>query len=124
MILADASVWVDHLRSPDERLSRSLTKFEVRGHPYLTGEIALGSLSSRSVIIAELNRLLQLPVVRHAEVMRMIERYTLFSTGVGYVDIHLLASVLISPPVKFWTRDKRLHAQAERLGVAAQVYDA
>ena len=52
------------------------------------------------------------------EVRQMIEARRLCSLGIGLIDAHLLASVLISPPTRLWTRDKPLRKAAERLGVA------
>jgi hypothetical protein len=65
-----------------------------------------------------MSRMPQPPLARHADVMRLIEVQQLHSTGIGYVDAHLLASARLTPGGKLWTRDTRLHVQADRLGIA------
>jgi hypothetical protein len=87
-------------------------------HPHVLGEIALGNLGQRKSII---DRFLMLPVPNIASeghVLSMIETGGFIATGIGYTDAHLLASTLITPGGRLWTRDKRLHAQAARLGIA------
>lgn len=118
MILADSAVWIDHLRSADERFAAALESESIVGHPFVTGEIALGSLRERSAVIWRLRRLEQLPVARPDSVLALIESEALFGAGIGYIDAHLLASVRLVPGTWLWTRDKRLGSQAERLGVA------
>lgn len=92
---------------------------EVVMHPYVIGEIALGSLRNRAAILHDLRRLPRAAVADEEEVLAFIERHRLFSAGVGYVDVHLVASALLSPDTRLWTRDRRLRAAAERLGAAA-----
>ena len=87
-------------------------------HIMVIGEIALGSIANRNAVLAELHKLSQLPPVPHSEVLAMIEWLKMHNCGVGFVDAHLLASVRSVPDAKVWTRDKRLHTQAERLSVA------
>ena len=118
MILADSSVWIDHIRSPSPDLSAKLVEGQIVGHPFVTGEIALGSIANRSAVIVELNRLQQLPVASADEVSILIESEKLWGSGVGYVDVHLLASCRLAPGSQLWTRDTRLRAQAQNLGVA------
>ena len=118
MILADSAVWIDHLRHANEQFAAALESEMIVGHPFVTGEVALGSLRDRSAVIWRLSRLEQLPVARAENVLALIESQTLFGTGIGYVDAHLMASVRLAAGALLWTRDKRLHAQAERLGIA------
>jgi predicted nucleic acid-binding protein len=119
MILADSSVWIDHIRRPDPILSARLLDGEIVGHAFVSGEISLGSIADRSVVVAELGRLVQLPIATPTEVALLIENEELWGTGVGYVDAHLLASCRLAPGSSLWTRDKRLRTEAERIGVAA-----
>lgn len=119
-VLADSSIWIDHLRSPDPRLIDFGRSKRLRTHPFVVGEIALGSLADRAAMLAALRLLRGVAVAEHDEVMAFVERERLFGRGIGYVDAHLLASCRLSP-ASLWTRDKRLHAAAERLGVAARV---
>jgi hypothetical protein len=45
------------------------------------------------------------------EVFTLIENKKLFGAGLGFIDVHLLASALINN-VKIWTRDKSLQKSA------------
>jgi hypothetical protein len=117
--LVDTSVWVDHLRASDPVLSRLLDTGEVLGHRFVTGEIALGNLRQRDVVLSALRELPQAIVASHDEVLDFIERRALFGYGIGYVDAHLLAAVRLSAGGRLWTRDRRLRAVATQLGLAA-----
>lgn len=86
-------------------------------HPFVIGEIALGSIGQRQAIIRMLREQRQAPVAMHHEVLELIERGPLYGSGIGYVDAHLLAAARLAG-AGLWTHDRRLHAAAERLGVA------
>ncbi len=123
MILVDTSVWIDHLRSRDPHLGRLLRREQVLGHSFVLGEIALGSLQNRHDVINALQNLPQASIATDAEVLAVIERNTLFGTGIGYVDAHLLCSIALSSSytrqgTQLWTRDKRLAALALKLDLA------
>lgn len=121
MILADTAIWIDHLhRGGDERMVALLQAGEVVIHPHVLGEIALGSLRNRAGILRDLRALPQVMMAEEEEVFGLIERHRLFGTGIGYVDAHLLASALLTSETRLWTRDRRLHEAAARLGVAAK----
>ncbi len=117
-IIADSSIWIDHINKGDAELAGLLKRGRILLHPMVIGEVALGSITQRQVILEQLQALPQALPASHAEVMAMIEWLDLFSSGIGYVDAHLLASARQVGSGRIWTRDKRLHAQAERLGVA------
>jgi predicted nucleic acid-binding protein len=119
VILVDSSVWVDHLRRRDAALARLLENGRVLAHPFVTGELALGNLKKRATILADLQALPQAVVAHDEEVLRFIDQHTLYGLGIGYIDAHLLASVRLTAEGSLWTRDKRLHAAAERLGLAS-----
>jgi predicted nucleic acid-binding protein len=119
VILADTSVWIDHLRSGDEELSEELKSGNVAIHPLITAELALGSLRDRARTLALLDALPQVRVAQLGEVRRMIETRRLYGSGIGLMDAHLLASVLISSPTLLWTRDKPLRRAAAGLGIHA-----
>lgn len=118
MILADTSIWIDHLRASDAELADLLTAGLVLAHPFIIGELALGSLKDRKIVIAAMQGLPQAPVASHVEVMALIESRRLFSLGIGYVDAHLIAATLLAPGSALWTRDRRLAAAAARIGIA------
>lgn len=87
-------------------------------HPFITAEISLGSLHNRRERLAELDALWPVQVAQLDEVRQMIESHALFSKGIGLTDAHLLASCLLSPGTRLWTRDKSLERAAEALGVS------
>lgn len=118
MILVDALVWVDHLRAGDDTLSGLLTSGRVLGHPFVTGEIALGNLRQRDVVLRALRQLPQAVVASDAEVLHLINSQALCGRGIGYVDAHLLAAARLTPGASLWTRDMRLHAVATQLALA------
>lgn len=118
MILVDTSVWIDHFRRVDPALVALLERGDVVGHPYVVGELACGNLASRAATLADLDDIPQVALADPSEVRRAIERRQLYGRGLGYVDVHLLVSVLLTPPVKLWSRDKRLAAAADEFGIA------
>ena len=117
MILVDTSIWIDHLRQRDERLSKLLNQCQVLAHPFVIGELALGNLQNRAAILGALQDLPQAPVATEGEVLSFIEQNALYGIGIGYIDAHLLAAVLLSPGATLWTRDKRLLAAGTGLGL-------
>ena len=117
MILVDTSVWVDHLRRGDAQLVDLLERSAVVIHPFVVGKIACGSLSDRALILELLQQLPMAIVAESDEVLGYIERHNLHGKGIGYIDVHLLASAAIGG-TKLWTRDKRLRAVARELGCA------
>jgi predicted nucleic acid-binding protein len=119
VILVDSSVWVDHLRSGNATLARLLDDGRVIAHPFVVGELALGSMRQREFILTALQDLPQAVVASDIEVLRFINQQALHGLGIGYVDAHLLASVRLTAGGSLWTRDKRLQSVADRLGVAA-----
>ena len=118
MILVDTSIWVDHLRRGDGRLSQLLERCLVVMHPHVLGEIACGSLKARQTVLELLQNLPAAVVADSDEVLGFIERHGLHGKGIGYVDVHLLASVALTEGSALWTRDKRLRAAAQELGQA------
>jgi len=118
LILVDTSVWVDHLRRGDARLRALLEKARVLVHPFVVGEIACGSLLDRAVVLELLRDLPMASVAETEEVLAFIDRHRLDGKGLGYVDVHLLAAVALTPGSRLWTRDKRLHAIAASLDCA------
>ena len=116
MILVDTSVWVDHLRASDAQLAALLNSRTVVMHPFVVGELACGNLSNRALTLGLLNNLPCAVVAQPDEVLVYVERHRLQGKGIGYVDVHWLASVAIASN-QLWTRDKRLLAVARQLGL-------
>ena len=119
MILIDTSVWIGHLRSGDRALARLLNSGQALAHPFVIAELALGNLRQRQLIRDTLGDLPRTKVASDEEVLHFISRHMLFEWGIGYVDTHLLAAARLTAGTTLWTRDKRLHAVADRLALAA-----
>ncbi|HLH94566.1 MAG TPA: type II toxin-antitoxin system VapC family toxin [Xanthobacteraceae bacterium] len=118
MILADTSVWVDHLRAGDKALAALLDAGRVLAHPFVIGELALGNLHQREIVLKALADLPHASVATDAEVLHFVERHALSGRGIGYIDAHLLAAVALTAGAELWTKDKRLHGVAVQLGSA------
>ena len=123
MILADTSVWIDHLRSGNARLSDLLAAGRIVCHPYVSAEIALGSLRARAEILLLLDGLAALPVAAPDELRVFVERDRLFGRGIGFVNASLAAACLLAPGAQLWTQDRRLDAVATDLGIGAGTTD-
>ncbi len=119
MILADTSVWIDHFRSPDAELQRQLNRDEIVMHPFVAGELALGPLPERKKLLVYLDHLPQLGTANQDEVRQMIEARSLHNRGIGLIDAHLIASVLIKAGTQLWTRDRSLRKIARGLSILA-----
>jgi predicted nucleic acid-binding protein len=118
MILVDTSVWIDHLRQGDPDLVRALEAGEVLAHPFVVGELACGNLKNRTDFLRLLRTLPQAPVATDAEALAFIDGRALMGRGIGYLDVHLLAAVALAGTATLWTRDKRLAAVAQELGLS------
>ncbi|MBB4096212.1 type II toxin-antitoxin system VapC family toxin [Ochrobactrum pecoris] len=121
MILVDTSIWIDHFRLSDAELRRVIENHLLLCHPFVTGELALGSLRDRTNVLGFLAAQRQATVATHDEILTMVDRHGLFSMGIGYTDAHLLASVLLGQGASLWTRDKRLKMAAEKADVSLHV---
>ena len=117
MILVDTSIWIDHFRQRNVRLVGFLDEAEVLTHTFVIGELALGGMTNRDVILSLLMDLPRAPLADGDEVLALIERRSLYGVGIGYVDAHLIAAALLASPAALWTRDKRLRSVAERVGI-------
>ncbi|WP_244471686.1 VapC toxin family PIN domain ribonuclease [Methylobacterium sp. ARG-1] len=84
----------------------------------MIGELALGSLRDRTTVLTPLERMPSTPIAEPDEVMHLITEQALHGLGIGYVDAHLLASAELMPGSRIWTRDRRLAAASERLGLS------
>lgn len=118
MVLVDTSVWVAHLRHGATGLEGLLKEGGVVCHAFIIGELACGNLKSRSEILALLQALPQAIRAEHDEIMQFIDNYRLMGQGMGYVDMHLLASALLTK-IPLWTLDKKLKEVAVKLELAS-----
>lgn len=116
MVLVDTSVWVAHLRAGNIGLETLLNDGHVVCHPFIVGELACGNLVNRSEILSLLQALPMATHVEHEEVMQFIENYSLMGKGLGYIDMHLIASAILTK-VPLWTLDKKLNEVSSKLGL-------
>lgn len=116
MVLVDTSVWVSHLRKGNTGLETLLNDGDVICHPFIVGELACGNLKNRSEILSLLRALPIATQAEHEEVMQFIENYRLMGKGLGYIDMHLLASALLTK-VPLWTLDRKLKWVSLELGL-------
>ena len=121
MILVDTSVWIDHINASDSMLVTLLSEERVLAHPYVIGEISLGSLRNRDVVLGALWDLPRAPIATPEEVSYLIQSEQLFNRGIGYVDTARLASVRLQPGVRVWTRDERLKKGCPRTRAGAML---
>jgi predicted nucleic acid-binding protein len=117
LILVDTSVWIDHLNKGIPQLAEALDNQEVLTHPFVIGELACGQIKMRREILGLLSNLPGSVVATDEEALSLIERHRLMGKGMGYADVHLLASAMLTDGARVWTRDKRLAAIAIMLGV-------
>lgn len=116
MVLVDTSVWVSHFRQERPGLAGLLNDGDVACHPYIVGELACGNLKNRAVILSLMEALPMETALDHEEVLSFIENHSLMGKGLGYVDVHLLASAVLSR-LSLWTLDRKLQQVADVLHV-------
>jgi predicted nucleic acid-binding protein len=115
-VLVDTSVWVDHLRRGNRTLATALEELRVWGHPLVIGELACGHLKHRDELLSLLETLPRAPQAEHSEALAFLESHQLMGRGLGWIDVHLLASAKLAG-TPLWTLDKPLARAALRLGV-------
>jgi predicted nucleic acid-binding protein len=116
MVLVDTSVWVSHLRHGNEELQKLLHEGEVVCHPFIVGELACGNLKNRHEILTYLQSLPMTILAEDEEVLKFIGNNQLMGKGLGYIDVHLIASAVLTS-VLFWTLDKTLDKFTEKIGI-------
>ena len=117
MILADTSIWIEHLRRSNDRLLLIMSRQQILSHPFVIGELALcGHRVSMSLLLQKVSSAIR---ASDREALNLIHDRRLSGRGIGYVDAHLLASALLTPGAKLWTLDVKLRDVALEAGVAA-----
>ena len=116
-MLVDTSVWINHFRRSNDDLEAFLEDGSVLVHSFVIGELACGSLRRRRDVIDLLERMPRAPVATDREVMNFIEHAGLHGSGLGLIDVHLLASARLAHE-SLWSADRRLHQAAVRLALA------
>lgn len=117
-ILVDTSVWVDHLRAKDEQLISLLKQNRVVMHAMVRGELACGCLHNRDQLLSLLKSLPHVPEATHEEALYCLDKHNLMGKGIGFIDLHLLASSLLAKNTLLWTRDRRLMSLADLLNLS------
>jgi predicted nucleic acid-binding protein len=115
-MLVDTSVWIDHFRRRNTVLSDLLEQSHVWTHEFVIGELACGNLANGQRILGYLADLPRVATASHEEVLRFVQARRLMGRGLGWVDLHLLASSIVAK-IPFWSMDKRLSAVARKLGI-------
>jgi len=119
MVLVDINIWINHFRKMDQDLVQNLNLGAVASHPFIIGELAAGNLKNRAEILILFQSLPATPVIEQDEYLEFVATRKLMGKGLGFVDIHILASAVLSG-IPLWTGDKRLAKSAADLGVAYQ----
>lgn len=117
MVVVDTSIWIGHFRKPDPLLAEVLENGALKMHELVIAELALGSVPDRDNLLEDLSLLPKLFAVEANELIEFVSDRRLYSSGIGYVDAQLLIAAAKADG-RLWTHDKRLAAQAERLGLA------
>ena len=120
-VLVDTNIWLDHLRQTEPVLVDLLERDQVCVHQSVITELALGNLKNRSIFLKALERLMIVRNVDNQGVRHLVEERRLWGRGLSAVDAGLLASVVVTPGVSLWTRDKRLRQAARDVGVLANL---
>ena len=120
-VLVDTSIWIEHLRKTEPVLVDLLERDQVCVHQSVITELALGNLKNRSFFLKMLERLMIVRNVDDQGVRHLVEEWRLWGRGLSAVDAALLASVVVTPGVSLWTRDKRLRQAARDVGVLAEL---
>lgn len=115
MTLIDTSVWVHHLRYGNNELRNLLDDGEVLCHPFIIGELASGAMKNRARVLDLMSALPEALVAEHDEVVHFLERTRLYGRGLGWIDLHLLASASLSQAA-LWTMDRALKRAADVWG--------
>ncbi len=117
MILVDTSIWIDHFREGLPQLVRLLEHNFVLTHPFVLGELACGNLTSRTETLRLLSNLPGAPTASDSEVLAFIEVNRLMGRGIGFIDVHLLASTALAADTSLWTHDQRLAKVSRNLNI-------
>ena len=116
MVLVDTSIWVAHLRQGNAQLEALLNEGTVVCHPFIIGELACGIMKNRVQIISLLQSLPMAETAEHREVLQFIEHNRLAGKGLGYIDVHLLSSAILTG-VPLWTLDRKLQQSSTKLRI-------
>ena len=120
MILVDTSVWIRFLRNRAPyaaELGRLVSLDAVTGHELIYGELLIGDAGGRAKLLSSYQHMHQAAVVPHRDVVEFVRHRGLHGRGLGWIDVHLLASAVVER-LELWTADRHLSAVAGELGIA------
>jgi predicted nucleic acid-binding protein len=120
MILVDTSVWIRFFSNQEpyvHHLDTLLDRGEVAGHELIHGELLIGDRGGRTKFLASYERMHQASMVPHSDVVALVRVRNLHGSGLGWIDVHLLASAIVGR-MQLWTADNSFAAVARELGVA------
>jgi predicted nucleic acid-binding protein len=120
MVLVDTSVWIRFLKDESPyaaEMARLLDAEEVSAHELIYGELLIGDRGDRTTLLTEYARMKATATIAHSEVVAFVRARRLNSRGVGWIDVHLLASAIVGQ-LKLWTVDQSLSTLAHELGIA------
>ena len=120
MVVVDTSVWIryfsGHIGYRPE-LDHLLGTDQVAAHELIYGELLIGNLGGRSKALARYEHFRHARLIAHNDVVALTLFRKLHGRGIGWIDVHLVASAL-AEHMQFWTADASLAAVAEELGIA------
>ena len=105
--LIDTSIWIQHLQTPNKKLSQLLAENQVLVHPFIIGEIFIGHVRNRDEVMTLLGYLPQIKTATEMEVQTLVRKNRLFGRGLSWIDCHLIASTLIQG-ADLYSTDKAL----------------
>lgn len=114
--LVDTSVWLEYFRKGFTPLEDLLSERKAVIHPVVIGELSCGNFKHREKTLGDLKLLPRVPEASFNEVLELVESRRLYGKGLGFGDVQLLASALISG-LSLLTLDKAAHRAAKELGV-------
>jgi predicted nucleic acid-binding protein len=116
MTLVDTSVWISHFRRPDAALLQLLSGEKAGIRPFIVGELARGSFNDRAGALGTLRDLPQAAIADEADVHHLLETYRLWSTGMGWVDLHVLTAAAVAG-WHLMTTDTAMAKAAAKVGI-------
>jgi predicted nucleic acid-binding protein len=123
MVLIDTSVWIRFLMGREPfvgELKRLLSIDQVAGHELVYGELLIGDRGGRTKFLRGYASMFQAAIIPHKDVVAFVEMRNLHGRGVGWIDVSLLASAIVSG-FKLWTADPRFSTMADEFGVDYRV---
>jgi predicted nucleic acid-binding protein len=123
MVLIDTSVWIRFLMGREPfvgELKRLLAVGQAAAHDLVHGELLIGDFGGRKKLLDDFDKLFQAAIIPHRDVVAFVEMRNLQGRGIGWIDVHILASALVSR-LKLWTADSRLSVVADEFGIRHRI---